>query len=125
MQLDGEWYNSTEAAYVAGKTIDLEARATVRGFSKPGQVKRFGRTLELRSDWEDVKLPLMLGLLRQKFSKDSELGMKLTGTGQQELVEGNTWNDTFWGVCRGRGQNNLGKLLMQVREEIASTENNS
>ena len=119
VSLDGEHYNSTEAAYVAGKTLDLDARAKIRKMDKPGQIKRFGRTLKLRSDWEEVKVPLMLGLLRQKFTKGTQLGNKLIATGQQELVEGNTWNDTFWGVCRGKGLNTLGKLLMQVRDEIS------
>ena len=33
-------------------------------------------------------------------------------------IEGNTWNDTFWGVCNGQGQNWLGKILMLVRSEL-------
>jgi predicted NAD-dependent protein-ADP-ribosyltransferase YbiA (DUF1768 family) len=36
-------------------------------------------------------------------------------TGDAELVEGNTWNDRFWGVCRGKGRNELGRILMRVR----------
>lgn len=43
------------------------------------------------------------------------LQAKLLETGNEELVEGNYWGDTFWGVCRGRGENHLGKLLMKVR----------
>lgn len=39
-------------------------------------------------------------------------------TGNAELIEGNTWNDTFWGVCNGEGENNLGKLLMKVRTNL-------
>ena len=39
-------------------------------------------------------------------------------TGDAELVEGNTWNDTYWGVCNGVGHNHLGKILMQVRQEL-------
>jgi predicted NAD-dependent protein-ADP-ribosyltransferase YbiA (DUF1768 family) len=34
------------------------------------------------------------------------------------IEEGNWWNDTFWGVCRGKGHNNLGKLIMQIRGEL-------
>ena len=119
VQLDGEWYNSIEAAYVAGKTTDIGARKTIRSMESPGQIKRFGRTLKLRPDWEQVKVPLMLGLLRQKFAKGSDLGNRLLATGNQPLVEGNAWGDTFWGVCRGKGLNTLGKLLMQVRDEIS------
>lgn len=119
VQLDGEWYDSTEAAFVAGKTLDKEKRKQIQNMKNTGEIKRFGRTLKLRDDWEQVKVSIMLALLRQKFAKDSLLGEKLLATWPQELVEGNTWNDTFWGVCRGRGQNMLGKLLMQVRSEIS------
>lgn len=58
-------------------------------------------------------------LLRIKFSGiDPFLTRALLETGDAELIEGNTWNDTFWGVCNGEGENNLGRLLMKVREEL-------
>lgn len=116
--LDGEEYKSVEAAFVAAKTTDLNARKIIQNMENPGHVKRFGRSLKLRDDWENIKLNIMYKLLQQKFSKNSILGKKLEATGQQELVENNTWNDTFWGVCNGKGQNNLGKLIMQVRKEL-------
>ena len=47
-----------------------------------------------------------------------ELRTKLADTEDEELIEGNTWNDTYWGVCRGVGENHLGKLLMEVREML-------
>jgi predicted NAD-dependent protein-ADP-ribosyltransferase YbiA (DUF1768 family) len=56
-------------------------------------------------------------LVRRKFA-DPELAEKLLATGDEELVEGNTWNDRFWGVCRGEGRNELGKILMRVRAEL-------
>lgn len=61
---------------------------------------------------------VMLQLLRQKFLGDEELRRKLLRTGDAMLVEGNYWGDTYWGVCFGSGKNMLGKLLMQVREEL-------
>lgn len=39
-------------------------------------------------------------------------------TGDAELIEGNNWGDTFWGVCNGRGENMLGKLLMEIRDYL-------
>lgn len=74
----------------------------------------------MRSDWEEVKLGVMEGLLREKFS-DPELRRKLLATGERELVEGNDWGDSFWGVCAGRGKNHLGRLLMKLREELRAT----
>jgi len=60
----------------------------------------------------------MHGLLQQKFKHGSPLADLLLKTGTQDLVEGNTWGDTFWGVCRGKGKNHLGRLLMLVRQEL-------
>jgi predicted NAD-dependent protein-ADP-ribosyltransferase YbiA (DUF1768 family) len=56
-------------------------------------------------------------LLRQKFAHP-ELRAKLKETNDAELVEGNWWGDRFWGVCRGEGENHLGKLLMKIRAEL-------
>ena len=46
------------------------------------------------------------------------LALRLVETGTEELVEGNDWGDTYWGVCKGTGKNMLGKILMEVREEL-------
>ena len=85
----------------------------------PGQVKRIGRTVSLRKDWEEVKIPIMFLLLCQKF-QDSTLNHRLMKTGNQMLVEGNHWHDNFWGSCSctrcgNKGENVLGQLLMVVR----------
>jgi predicted NAD-dependent protein-ADP-ribosyltransferase YbiA (DUF1768 family) len=61
-------------------------------------------------------------MVRLKFSTHQELRERLLATGEAELIEGNTWNDTFWGVCKGEGQNWLGKILMEVRKELAEVE---
>lgn len=54
-------------------------------------------------------------LLRLKFA-DPDLRAKLQATAPGYLEETNNWNDTFWGVCRGRGRNTLGSLLMDIRD---------
>lgn len=115
--LDDELYSSVEHAYVAAKTIDLAVRELVRACPTPGQVKRLGRKLALRPDWETVKLGVMEELVRQKFT-DPTLKALLLATGDAELVEGNHWGDTFWGVCNGHGTNHLGRILMRVRAEL-------
>ena len=62
----------------------------------------------------------MYDVCKAKFTQNPELAEKLLATGEQELVEGNNWNDTFWGMCRGKGKNMLGNILMKIREELAS-----
>ncbi len=111
-------YPSTEHAYQAAKTLELEDKIYISHSVKtPGEAKKIGMTLDLREDWDEIKLKVMEDITRLKF-KNPELRQKLLDTGDQELVEGNTWNDVFWGVCRGVGQNHLGKILMRIRSEI-------
>ena len=113
---EGRVYSSVEHAYQALKTeIDTERR-WVGDASTPGKAKRRGQNIHLRKDWGEVKLEMMLLLVRQKFGSDP-LKRKLLDTGDAELVEGNWWGDTFWGPYNGKGENHLGKILMKVREE--------
>lgn len=116
VSLDGEVYPSVEHAYQAAKTINTAQRAAIRVAKGPGIAKRLGKTVTLRSDWNTVRLTVMRDLLKQKFS-DPNLRQRLLATHDEELVEGNQWGDQFWGVARGRGQNHLGRLLMEVRKE--------
>lgn len=117
VEIEGIVYPSVEHVYVAMKTMDIELRKQISLMETAGKVKRMGRTLNIRSDWDHIKLPVMFGLLRLKFQKP-ELKLLLISTGDSHLEEGNWWGDTFWGVCKGVGENNLGKLLMRVRQEI-------
>ena len=117
VEIEGIIYPSIEHAYVAMKTTDIELRKQISLIETAGKVKRIGRTLDIRNEWDNIKLPVMFGLLRLKFQKP-ELKLLLASTGDSYLEEGNWWGDTFWGVCKGVGENNLGKLLMQVRQEI-------
>ncbi len=115
--LDGVTYPTVEHAYVAAKTLNPESRRIVLSMDTPGKVKRFGSNLMLRADWNDVRLSVMEDLVRQKF-KRRDLEQQLLATSPAILIEGNTWGDTFWGMCRGKGENHLGKILMNVRGEI-------
>lgn len=115
---EGLEFRSVEAAYVAAKTKDLDVRKKVQSFVASGDCKRFGRSIKLRDDWEEIKLGVMRDLLVQKFAPGSPLAVRLLETGNCTIVEGNTWGDTFWGVFHGVGENNLGKLLMEIREGL-------
>ena len=114
--LDGVTYPSVEHAYQAAKTLDLEKRKEFLALS-PGGAKRLGQRLEIRQDWSDVKLSVMTRLNEQKYMQP-DLRKKLCDTYPQEIVEGNTWGDTFSGVCNGKGSNHLGKILMAIRMQI-------
>lgn len=119
---EGIQYPSSEHAYVAAKTTDEEIREKISKIPSPFQVKKFGKTIQLRDDWEQIKVHEMRRILERKFSpfrSDLPLYSWLCATAPRELIEGNTWNDRFWGQCPvGNGKNMLGKLLMEIRDDI-------
>jgi len=117
VEFEGWIYPTVEHAYQAAKTTNNEERKRIRYMKTPGQAKKAGRHLMLRTNWEAVKIDLMTNLVRKKFQHD-HLKRRLLETGNAELIEGNTWGDVFWGVYNGIGKNMLGKILMQVRAEL-------
>lgn len=122
IEYNGVTFPSTEAAFQAAKAIKYEDFCSFKHMS-PGQSKRAGRTLVMRDDWEFIKIGVMKFLVTQKFTVHQSLKEKLLATGDADLIEGNTWNDTFWGVCKGKGQNHLGYILMGVRRKLREENN--
>lgn len=116
-------FSNAEAAYQAQKALDSDDAEEFTKYNG-GKAKRMARKLEVRPDWEEVKLACMSDIVFAKFFQNPEVAAKLLATGDAKLVEGNDWHDTFWGVdlATGEGQNNLGKILMKVREELKSPE---
>jgi ribA/ribD-fused uncharacterized protein len=121
-------YPSVEHFYVAMKVTEMQLidgnyytaadfREMLARIKEPGDVKKLGQRIKVRKDWDDKKLEFMNWAVREKF-KNETLSEMLISTGDQELIEGNWWKDYFWGVCNGKGENHLGKILMQVREEL-------
>ena len=121
----GLLHKTVEHAYQAAKSTDDNERAIIWIAATPGVAKKLGKKLKhVDPNWDNRKRAVMENLLVQKFSKDP-LRQMLLDTGTEELVEGNTWGDTFWGVCDGVGENHLGKLLMKIRNEIRKEVRNS
>lgn len=110
---------SVEHAYQALKTVDPAERDRVAQAETPGQAKRLGDELTVRADWAEVRVPLMKLCVRSKFIQHGQLAARLLATGQALLIEDNHWGDHFWGVCDGEGENQLGRILMEVRAEIS------
>jgi predicted NAD-dependent protein-ADP-ribosyltransferase YbiA (DUF1768 family) len=71
----------------------------------------------VRQDWDDARTKIMIDLLVQKFT-DPELKEKLLTTENKYLIEGNDWDDTYWGVYDNRGRNMLGRIIMNLRDKI-------
>lgn len=123
IEFEGIVYPTNEHFFQAMKTLDINERRTIANCATPGQAKRMGRRVSLRSDWEQVKEDIMFQGLCIKFT-DRLLSSWLLETGNEELVEGTTWHDNEWGNCSCpkcahiEGKNKLGKLLMRVRDMI-------
>ena len=115
---EGITYPTTEHAYQASKTLDPEARKRIAALPTPAEAKAEGRKLKLRGDWETAKFVVMEDVVRLKFTRHADLRDKLLATGDALLEEGNTWGDRVWGVYQGQGENRLGKILMNVRDEL-------
>ena len=129
-------YMTTENAFQAAKTLDRSEQIEI-SIMTPGQSKKKGRDVSLRSDWLNIRVAVMVKLLRMKFEIPA-LKKLLLETDSAILIEGNNWHDNFWGFHLAENQtmsaatgsniellctpdspyNHLGRALMLVREEI-------
>ena len=121
--LDGVPWPSVEHYYQAQKTFDLKSQERIRKLESAKDAKKAGKNLVVRPDWERVKESIMYDALQEKF-KQGVFRNRLLNTGEQDIVEWNTWHDNYWGNClcvnceKIKGQNRLGKLLMKIRSEL-------
>lgn len=118
IKVEGITYPTVEHAYQASKTLSKNWKEKVLARDDPRHAKRVGRLVPLRENWDVIRLDVMFVLVLAKFRQNKQLKEKLLATGNQRLVEGNWWHDTYWGICNGKGQNHLGKILMMVRKKL-------
>ena len=117
----GNLYRNSESIYQSYKTWDN----VPFDFTKTtgSQAKKISKKLNVRPDWNKIKFDLMYEICQEKFNQNTDIAQKLMNTGDAILIEGNYWGDTYWGKCNGVGQNNLGKILMKIREELFELQN--
>jgi ribA/ribD-fused uncharacterized protein len=124
---EGIHYPTAEHAFNAGKTTEEDLRRWIADANNPREAKRRGHQVRLRDRWDDeIRYQVMRDVLRAKFTVIPGRARALLDTGTAELVEGNTWHDLHWGRCvcarhKGMGDNYLGRFLMELRTEIASS----
>lgn len=119
-------YPTNEHFYQAMKTLSKKERKRIAALASPGKAKREGKLLEIRKDWESIKINVMREGLSLKFVENSPLAEMLLATEGASLVETNHWGDKFWGVDSktGQGKNWLGTLLMERRDELKQSKIN-
>ena len=122
VSFEGITFPSNEHAYQAAKSLDEDIRRMIMRCGSAATAKKLGRTIQIRPNWNEIKLQIMYDLLKQKFSNEG-LGRQLWTTGDREIIEGNYWHDVYWGKCfcpkhNWEGQNFLGRLIKKVRLEL-------
>jgi len=113
---EGLTYPNAECAFQASKCANKSERKMFTVING-AQAKALGKKIKIRPDWNEVRLSVMWNILQAKFAQHPDLTAKLIATGDKKIIEGNTWNDKFWGVSDGEGMNHLGIMLMAIREE--------
>jgi ribA/ribD-fused uncharacterized protein len=123
-ELDSKYWKTSEHYFQAMKFVGTEYADKVREARSPKEAAELGRRRDfpLRKDWEKVKDDVMRKAILMKFQTHDDIRELLLSTGDEELVE-KTTGDTYWGCgTDGTGKNMLGKILMEVREQLKSSE---
>ena len=128
INLDDHTWPTTEHYFQAQKFVGTPYYDYIRKVSYPRDAFQVSRDPSahawIRGDWHHVKNDVMLKALQAKFTQHADLKRLLLGTEDRELIE-HTHNDSYWGDGGdGSGANHLGRLLMQVRNEIKHKETN-
>jgi ribA/ribD-fused uncharacterized protein len=124
IRMSGKVFYSAEQAYHYHKLARLADRNEIVRLADPMKAKKFSRKCEIIPDWDAIRTGIMFMVILAKFQQNGYLMNDLVKTAPALLIEGNHWNDTYWGcVWRGDrdgwvGENHLGRLLMIVRDVI-------
>jgi ribA/ribD-fused uncharacterized protein len=119
-------FPSIEHAYQSYKYPEHQRRQFVE--ITAGQSKKLGKIAPdfNAKKWNKVKYDLMYELNWTKYSNNPVLQEKLLLTEGCILEERNNWQDIDWGTNeKGEGENNLGKILMRVREKLIAVRDKS
>jgi ribA/ribD-fused uncharacterized protein len=120
---NGACWKTNEHFYQAAKTTHPVWRKKIYDAKTPALARELGQLAPtMGCKWERRQVPTMLQGLTLKFGQHEDIRKKLLSTTGYMLIEGNTWHDNFWGNCTCEkckdieGKNNLGGLLMILRE---------
>ncbi len=122
IMLKGKTWPTSEHYFQAQKFAGTPDEEEVRQASSPMIAARMGRSRKrpLRKDWESVKDSIIHEAVLAKFTQHAALREILLATDDAPIVE-HTENDAYWGDGGdGSGKNRLGRILMEVREELRS-----
>lgn len=119
VRIDGLNFSSSEAAYMAQKTLDPVVKRQFAQCITGKDAKALGYKIQIRDDWDDIhRIHAMYRVLFAKFTQNPDLLAVLIGTQNKYLEESNWWDDRYWGKVDGVGFNHLGETLMTIRNFV-------
>lgn len=124
LEWKGNLYMTSEHAYHSERFDDEKMKEAIRSMRSAHDAFTYAQENKQlsRSDWNDIKLGVMKTILRAKVAQHPYVKKKLLASGERVLIE-DSWRDDFWGWGSNKdGQNHLGKLWMEVREEVKEKE---
>lgn len=126
IEFEGRIFPTSEHAYQAGKAIKPAVREWIQAAPSPSLAAMAAHglyTWDVVPDWATIKFDRMRAVLRAKFTQHPDLAEILISTGAKRLVEAGTVNNAvnrLWGQVNGKGENMLGVMLMELRDQLAS-----
>jgi ribA/ribD-fused uncharacterized protein len=130
IEFEGSVYPTAEHAYQAGKARKSEVRAWLMSAPSPALLAMAAHGLyywDVSPGWSTLKFDRMKRILKVKYSQHEDMKILLLSTGTLRLVESATVDspvNRLWGEVNGKGQNKLGQLLMEVRDELKAVSRN-
>jgi ribA/ribD-fused uncharacterized protein len=124
IQWKGHFCMTTEHAYHTEKFEDENLQREIRATMSAHDSQKLAQTYKdkYRSNWNEIKASIMKEILHAKVAQHPYVKKKLLESGKRTLIE-DSWRDAFWGWGPNKdGQNMLGKLWMEVREEVRKSE---
>jgi ribA/ribD-fused uncharacterized protein len=120
IELRGKVWPTVEHYFQSQKFHGTDNEEMIRLEKSPMKAAIMGRdrSRPIRADWEEIKDQVMREALRAKISQHGVVRRALLATGNAEIIE-HTRNDNYWADGGdGSGKNMLGRLLMEIREEL-------
>ena len=118
----GAVYPTVEHAYHSSKFDDVDIKKEIQQAGNPLLAYTLGQKYASarKSNWDEIKVNVLYEIIKEKVKQYDEVKNVLLSTGNDEIIEVNP-NDDFWGNgIDGNGQNNTGKILMRIRQELSS-----